>query len=416
MRVLFLTEFYPFDVRTEVFGVFKRLRLFLDAVEPLGEVDVLFFAPLGVDSSPAAARRLEGEIEAVWGLRLNVFVRAQQPAGPRPLRGRVPLWIRCVSQGAVTYDSDLSLNNSHGPSLEAVAQCLDRRPDMILAFRLGTMAPLLRLDRKLPPIFFDLDDVEHIKALRTARSMRHLLPRLATYAAVPVLWWSEYRAMALARSTFVSSTPDLQRFTRFPRRAHRVVLPNAVEIPPSAPPASDKTLLFLGSYIYGPNVEAAEYLIREIWPRVKEREPAARLLIGGPWPERIPSHASLPAGVDFLGFVDDLGSLYRRTGVVCCSVQVGAGTRYKILEAAAHGKPIVSTSVGAEGIAFRDGEQILLRDDPGSFATACLRVLADSALGVRLGSAARAVVQQRYDRELIMGEIRKAISVGLATA
>jgi glycosyltransferase involved in cell wall biosynthesis len=411
VRTLFLTEFYPFDARTEVFGVFKRMRMLLDAVRAFGELDVLFFAPLGVDPSPAAARRLERELEAVWGLRLNVFIRAQEPAGPRPLHGRLPLWVRCIWHGAVTYDSELSLNTSHRPSLDAVAQCLDRRPDMILAFRLGTMAPLLRLGRKLPPIFFDLDDVEHIKAVRTARKIQHLLPRLATYAAVPILWWSEYRAMALARRTFVSSA----RFTRFPRRAYRVVVPNAVSIPPSEPLPSEMTLLFLGSYIYGPNVDAAEYLIREIWPRVKESEPAARLLIAGPWPDRIPSQASPPPGVEFVGFVDDLEALYRGTRVVCCGVQVGAGTRIKILEAAAHGKPIVSTTVGAEGIDLRDGVEILLRDDPGSFAAACLQVLADAALGERLGSAARAVVRQRYERDLIIGDIRKAVTSGLAS-
>ena len=414
MRILFLSEYYPFDIRTEVYGVFKRMRMLLDAVKAFGELDVLFFAPLGVDPSPEAAGQLEREIEAVWGLRVNVFVRAQQPAGSRPLRGRLPLWIRCLRRGAVTYDSELSLNTSHGPSLESVAQCLDRRPDLVLAFRLGTMAPLLLLDRELPPIFFDLDDVEHIKAIRTARRMQDLLPRLATYAAVPILWWSEYRAMALARSTFVSSSHDLRRFTRFPRRAHRVVVPNAVSIPPSRPLPSEMTLLFLGNYTYLPNVEAAEYLIRDVWPRVKEREPNARLLIGGAWPERIPSKASPPPGVEFVGFVEDLDALYRRTRVVCCGVQVGSGTRIKILEAAAHGKPIVSTSVGAEGIALRDGVEIFLRDDPDSFAAACLRILADSTLGDRLGSAARAVVRQRYERDLIIQDIRKAMMSGLA--
>lgn len=410
MRVLFLSEYCPFDLRTDVFGVFKRMRMLLEAVKTFGDLDVLFFAQLGVDTSPAVARRLEDSLEAAWGLRINAFIRAQEIANPRPIRTRVPFWIRCLSRGAVTYDTRLSLNNSHEPSLQALTQCLDREPDLIFAFRLGSMAPLMmQLDRPLAPIFFDLDDAEHVKAMRTAQGIPGLTPRARAYAAVPVLWWSEYRAMALARRTFVSSNRDVDRFARFPRSAHRVLVPNAVVIPSPEPSPPEATLLYLGPYLYGPNVEAAEYLIREIWPQVRVRRPDARLLIAGAEPERIPSHASPPPGVEFLGFVPDLAALYRRTRLVCCPIRVGAGTRFKILEAAAHGKPIVSTTVGAEGIEFRDGQEILLRNDAASFATACLQVLADSSLARRLGAAAREVVRERYDRDVVIAAVRKAL-------
>jgi hypothetical protein len=141
VRVLFLSEYCPFDLRTDVFGVFKRMRMLLEAVKTFGDLDVLFFAQLGVDTSPAVARRLEDSLEAAWGLRINAFIRAQEIANPRPIRTRLPFWIRCLSRGAVTYDTRLSLNNSHEPSLQALAQCLDREPDLIFAFRLGSMAP-----------------------------------------------------------------------------------------------------------------------------------------------------------------------------------------------------------------------------------------------------------------------------------
>ncbi len=415
MRVLFLSEYCPFDLRTDVFGVFKRMRMLLEAVKTFGDLDVLFFAPLGVDTSPAVARQLEDSIEAAWGLRLNAFIRAQETAGPRPIRTRLPFWIRCMSRGAVTYDTRLSLNNSHEPSLRALAQCLDRGPGLILAYRLGSMAPLLQLDRPLAPIFFDLDDAEHVKAMRTARGIQGLAPRTRAYASVPVLWWSEYQAMTLARRTFVSSNRDFDRFVRFPRSSQRVLVPNAVVIPPREPFPPEPTLLYLGAYLYGPNVEAAEYLIREIWPHVRARRPDARLLIAGAEPERIPSHASPPPGVEFLGFVHDLAALYRSIRLVCCPIRVGAGTRFKILEAAAYGKPIVSSTVGAEGIELRDGEAIFLRDEATSFAAACLQVLGDMSLGERLGSAARAMVQQRYERAAIIEHVRSAIASGLAT-
>src|SRR6266849_7454681 len=144
MRALFLTEYYPFDLRTDVFGVFKRMRMLMDAVVTFADVDVLFFSTLGVDESPAAIRQLEINLTEQWGLHLNVFLRHQKVRSRKALWKRLPFWIRCARLGAVAYHSHLSLDTSHEPSVRAVDSCLDRRPDFILAFRLGTMAPLLR--------------------------------------------------------------------------------------------------------------------------------------------------------------------------------------------------------------------------------------------------------------------------------
>src|SRR6266700_881188 len=123
-----------------------------------------------------------------------------------------------------------------------------------------------------------------------------------------------------------------------------VTIPNAVAIPATygIDPTS-RSLLLLATYAYGPNIAAAEFLIREVWPLVREACPDAQLIIAGDKPERIPSFASHPPGVDFTGFVDDLDQLYRRVRIVCCPILAGGGTRVKILEAAAHGKAIVST-------------------------------------------------------------------------
>jgi glycosyltransferase involved in cell wall biosynthesis len=410
MRILFLSEYYPFKFRTDVFGVFQRMRLLLDAMSRLGEIDLLFLAPFGVDASPAAICRLEKMIAAEWHLRVNAFVRDQLPAASRPFRERLPIWVRSVAQGAVAFEYEITLNNSHEPSLRAVRECLDRRPDMIFAFRLGSMAPLLRIGRPLPPVFFDLDDAEHTKAARLARMCPGFAGRVRAYGAVPILWWSERRAMALARSTFVASAHDRERFRYFPRHSERVVVPNAVKLQPPQSLAADPTMLYLGNYIYAPNVEAVEYLLQEIWPRVRALTPAARLFIAGSEPERISAHASPPPGVEFTGFVEDLSALYRRTRVVCCPIRVAGGTRLKILEAAAYGKPIVSTTVGAEGIEFRDGQEIFLRDEPASFAAACAKLMADTSLGEQMGAAARRVVGRLYERDVVIEQIRKTVA------
>jgi len=96
-------------------------------------------------------------------------------------------------------------------------------------------------------------------------------------------------------------------------------------------------------------------------------------------------------------------------GIVCCSILSGGGTRLKILEAAAYGKAIVSTTVGAEGLELRDGIEIVIRVAP-ALARACVELLGDPARCEALGVAAREVVARRYDRQHIVTRIKEEIS------
>jgi glycosyltransferase involved in cell wall biosynthesis len=137
--------------------------------------------------------------------------------------------------------------------------------------------------------------------------------------------------------------------------------------------------------------------------------PNATLIIAGDPPERIPSYGSGIRGVSFTGFVKDLNSLYGQSRVVCAPILSGGGTRVKILEAAAYGKPIVATCIGVEGIQMQDGKEIFLRDDPKSFAEACIHLLNDHALCDRVGMAARSAATRKYDQSKIKLMIQEII-------
>ena len=106
--------------------------------------------------------------------------------------------------------------------------------------------------------------------------------------------------------------------------------------------------------------------------------------------------ASNPPGVEFTGFVEDIQKLYKRSRVVCCPILAGGGTRIKIIEAAAYEKPIVTTTIGLEGIKMSDGKEVLIRDDAKSFSKACVQLLKDRTLCERLGKAARKVAVKEY--------------------
>jgi glycosyltransferase involved in cell wall biosynthesis len=267
----------------------------------------------------------------------------------------------------------------------------------------------LRTDRPLPPVYMDLDDVEHKVFLREMSQPPKWASKPLMYLQWPALMLGERRAIQLTRKTFVCSDADVRYLRRTLGLSNVSLIPNSIDIPAPQPTSGEPALLFLGAYGYKPNVVAATELIREIWPFVRSACPAARLIIAGASPERIPCFAEHHEGVEYAGFVEDLDQIYRRARAVCCPIRSGGGTRIKIIEAAAYGKAIVSTPLGAEGLDFTDGSEIMLRDDPGAFAAACIELLRNDRLCERIGAAARARATARYDRQsvirLVQGEI-----------
>ena len=137
--------------------------------------------------------------------------------------------------------------------------------------------------------------------------------------------------------------------------------------------------------------------------------PEARLMVAGIFSESVEFFKGSFPGVEFVGFVQDLEGLYRRSRVVCAPILSGSGTRVKILEAASYGKPVVATQLGAEGLGLRDGSDILLRDDPAEFAAGCLKLLREEELCHQLGAALRGSVMQRFSRAKVIESIQKEI-------
>ena len=173
-----------------------------------------------------------------------------------------------------------------------------------------------------------------------------------------------------------------------------------------AGPASEPNLLFLGACDYLPNIETAERLVTDIFPLIRKTVPQARLVLAGKGSDSLPSRKNAPEHVTYLGYVPDLDALYRRTRIVCCPMLNGGGTRVKLIEAAGYARPMVSSHVGAEGLEFADGRDILLRDSDGDFAEACIRLLQDDQACARLGAAARTRMRALYDARNIVEQIR----------
>jgi len=290
--------------------------------------------------------------------------------------------------------------------VDAVSRALTNNPDLVFVHRLGPMTAMLRSHGRSRRLFFDLDDVEHWARLRSAFHPPFWPGKLFYAAHALAVAAAERQAASIARATFVCSKVDCRHLARIGIRSRIVVIPNAVALPDCFEPvAAEPSLMFIGSYGYPPNQLAAQRLIQRIWPLVRSRRPDARLLIAGMNAELLPGYRQPEPGVDYVGFVDDLACLYARSRVVCCPVTLGSGTRVKLVEAAGFAKPIVSTRLGAEGLAFVDGADILIRDDDAGFADACLRLLEDDVLCRKLGLGARARMESLYDAAVVQSRI-----------
>jgi glycosyltransferase involved in cell wall biosynthesis len=153
----------------------------------------------------------------------------------------------------------------------------------------------------------------------------------------------------------------------------------------------------IGTMFWPPNAEGVVWFWEEVWPQVRAQMPQSRLTIIGKNPPQHIQALDKNRDVDVLGFVDDLSPYLAETAVFIVPLLAGGGMRVKILDAWSWGLPIVSTSVGAEGIAFRQGEQILIADTPQAFARATCRLVDDPALRERLRANGRAWLEDRYD-------------------
>ena len=157
-------------------------------------------------------------------------------------------------------------------------------------------------------------------------------------------------------------------------------------------------LLFLGALDWFPNQDALEYLSGRILPMVQQCYGQAKLLVVGRKPsEALRRRLAGLAGVELVGEVPDVRPYLARAAVVLVPLRIGGGSRIKILEALAMGKAVVSTSVGAEGLAVKDGVHLLFADTPALFAERTIELLASSERRRVLGEAGRKLVEERYD-------------------
>ncbi len=178
-------------------------------------------------------------------------------------------------------------------------------------------------------------------------------------------------------------------------------------------PREPWTMLFLGSFRHTPNQVALEWFARFVLPLIVEKLPQARLLVAGSDPPPRHAFADPSGAVQLLGFVEDIQPLFSSCSVFVCPIRSGSGVRVKLLEAFATGIPVVSTTLGAEGLARVDGEFCALADDAPGFAAKAIGLLENCQLAHEMAARAREEVTRNWDMEVVtqrlVGKYRELI-------
>jgi glycosyltransferase involved in cell wall biosynthesis len=253
--------------------------------------------------------------------------------------------------------------------------------------------------QRLPALVVDSHNIDYDLARQYARA-GGLARRLYAGANWRKLRREELGTYRDADGVYLCSVADQQSLLEQIPGTRTLVIPNAADVEYYQPRATDpqpdgRTVVFFGHLSYFPNVDGVTHLVQEIWPRIAEVHPNARLkIIGGQAPPPVLGLAR--PGVELTGFVSDLRPHLAEAAAVMVPLRLGGGTRLKIVEAMAMGKAIVSTTLGAEGIEAVPGRDLMVEDQPAAFAEAVNRLMAEPSLATRIGQAARVLAVQRF--------------------
>ena len=393
-------------------GLAMRLGTFLQGLAGIAEVDLIVPAVAGSLSGPPVLPRSLGvminafPIHQALDTRFSLLQRLKDP--DRRIEafrqyGR-PSFSACLTADLLAYLAKLGQQ---------------RRYDLVHVGRVYMAEAGLAAATANTRLSLDLDEDDYV----SLSSIADLFP---ADDPARVRAWNKLDAEAMDRMVaqlapryhrrWVSSAADIATLRERHPSLDFELVPNAVALPDEVPRRRDgRTLMFVGTFGYPPNVTGLLWFCREVWPllRARAKVPLELLVVGAGAPPRVKRlHAprgirrllGADTGIRVLGAVKDLASVYARAAVSIAPVRGGRGTRLKLLEAAAFGVPIVATSDAARGLPT-EPPWAWIGDSPQAFAQACLEALADTPETAQRVAQGRHLVAASHDRSQVATEI-----------
>ncbi len=286
------------------------------------------------------------------------------------------------------------------PAVKAKLRALlqEQRFDVLLCDFLVT-AGVIPWDWAGPKVLF-AHNVEALIWLRHLQIANNPLWKAVSWWEAQRMNWAERRYLQMADHVIAVSENDRKIFGGFLNPQKVSVVQTGVDTELFQPRAAEQipdSLVFTGSMDWLPNEDAIIYFAGEILPLITRQLPDVTLTVVGRKPSaRLQNLAAKRPEIRLTGWVEDVRPYIAQAAVYVVPLRIGGGTRLKIFEAMSMAKPVVSTSIGAEGLPVVDGEHLLLADEPAIFADTVVALLKDSARCRQIGQAARLLVEQNF--------------------
>lgn len=269
------------------------------------------------------------------------------------------------------------------------------KPDVVYAQMVRTMGYISRMPY---PKVLDYQDALSMNIERNMLKYRGLHYFILHYE-FKMLRSAEYRACSLFDALTIISKPDAEAI---PQRGHTHIdiIPNGVDFDYFRPLDIDKQydIVFCGNMQYAPNIDASQFLIREIMPLVWKKHPEATVLLAGATPKAAVRKLAGPR-VKITGWVDDIRQCYAHSRVFVAPMRIGSGMQNKLLEAMAIGTPCVTTELANASIGTKNGSEVLVGNTAESLADAIVQLLDDETKRCTIADNANRFVHEHFSWE-----------------
>jgi len=259
-------------------------------------------------------------------------------------------------------------------------------------------APAIPWDFPCPKVLFT-HNVEAMIWKRHYDVARNPLWKALSWREWKMMERAERRYLKQADHVLAVSEADRDNFLKFLELSKLAVIPTGVDIEFFQPRPGEETsnsLVFTGSMDWLPNEDGVLYFVDQVLPRIREQLPDVSLWVVGRKPSQRLKKLAGRQQVNLTGWVEDVRPYIAAAAVCIVPLRIGGGTRLKIFEAMAMAKPVVSTTIGAEGLPVRHGENILLADTAEGFARETIELLRNPARRKQIGLAAHKMVVENY--------------------
>jgi glycosyltransferase involved in cell wall biosynthesis len=393
MKILFLSRWFPYPADN---GAKLRIYHLIQSLANCHTVDLISFTDGPVNAS------FQAMMEATCRTVETFPYRSFQPKR----------WIGLM--GALSHRPRFLVDTYH---LELGAmvktRCAEEKYDLVIASQLDMFPYIEEIDG--PAIL--------LEELEVGLYIDRIADRRSLWASMHgrMTWWKLSRYL---KSLFLSvdgcttaSGKEQYLINRYVSHDQKVeVIPNGAarsQTETAQVTAKPDTLIYAGSLTYSANFDAVHYFIHQILPLIQKKRPNVTLTVTGSLKGVDISSLSGAKGVIFAGYIDHIADAIMGSWASVVPLRVGGGTRLKILESLSLGTPVISTTKGMEGLDLNPEEEILIGNEPQSFANQVLRVLEDENLRNKLGQAGKQTVESKYDWQKI-GETFRTCAENIA--